>query len=210
MEDEKSFMHTLILGVCIIISAILIARMAFYKPVPYFEPHKVPKQTESQESSIQIQFTEQELTAILQNTGLQDSPLRELAISIQEDCQISLSGVLQKDKLQDMLADTASMNLLKTALALMPEECALSAQLSIAMEDGMPCLHVLGAQAGGVDLPQTILQLMEDEINETWKTFLSEQGIGMGEITTGKGVLYVKTQKNAASESFSEAAFLCT
>lgn len=189
LEEERSFLHTLILGVCVIICAILIARMAFDQPVPYFVPHRVtgPTTQDNPNDVLQLRLTEGELSGMIDDGLPEGSPITDITLAIGEQGRVELAATLSRERLQNFLpAQTVPRSL----LALLPESCEMEATMCVEWNDGLH-LRSVSASAAGVTLPEAAVEALAERAAQEITVLLARQGIAVGAIETMPGALQI-------------------
>lgn len=190
----------IIAGVCLAIGAVVLSRTAG-KTVS----EHIPGDTEIQEHTT-VQ-TEQVVTqtydssffiALIQDTCGDVLPLTNLAIEIQEDEKIVVSGILSKEqatKLLNQQSDSIAQSY-TAVLEFLPEELPVSCELQLQANDGTVNLTLQKLSVASMELPSAWMQedlLKPPERNlrmELEKTFTSISSISSQDGTlriSGKG-----------------------
>ncbi len=127
MQHEKSFGYTLILGVCVLISLMLIGRMLLYQPLPVHTPYT--GQISSQEQGKTMTYlSEQDVSKYLSEKLPEEVPLKDLQITLQKEGIVTAKGSLHKNVLLQFGVPQA-------VLLWMPEQIELSIRFT-ALSDG--------------------------------------------------------------------------
>lgn len=173
----------IIAGVCLAIGAVVLSRTAG-KTVP----EHIPGDTELQEHTT-IQ-TEQMVTqtydgsffvSLVQDTCGEILPLTNLAIEIQEDEKIVVSGILSKEQAEKLL-NQQSDNIAQSyaaVLEFLPEELPVSCQLQLQANNGKVNLTLQKLSVASMELPsawmqEDLLEPLERNLQmELEKTFTS-------------------------------------
>lgn len=190
----------IIAGVCLAIGAVVLSRTAG-KTVP----EHIPGDTEIQEHTT-VQ-TEQVVTqtydssffiALIQDTCGDVLPLTNLAIEIQEDEKIVVSGILSKEqatKLLNQQSDSIAQSY-TAVLEFLPEELPVSCELQLQANDGTVNLTLQKLSVASMELPsawmqEDLLKPLERNLRtELEKTFTSISSISSQDGTlriSGKG-----------------------
>ncbi len=173
----------IIAGVCLAIGAVVLSRTAG-KTVP----EHIPGDTEMQEHTT-IQ-TEQMVTqtydssffiSLIQDTCGDVLPLTNLAIEIQEDEKIVVSGILSKEQAKKLLnqqSDSIAQSY-AAVLEFLPEELPVSCELQLQAKNGTVTLTLQKLSVASMELPsawmqEDLLEPLERNLQmELEKTFTS-------------------------------------
>ncbi len=173
----------IIAGVCLAIGAVVLSR-TIGKTVP----EHIPGDTELQEHTT-IQ-TEQMVTqtydssffvSLVQDTCGDVLPLTNLAIEIQEDEKIVVSGILSKEQAEKLLnqqSDSIAQSY-AAVLEFLPEELPVSCQLQLQANNGKVNLTLQKLSVASMELPsawmqEDLLEPLERNLQmELEKTFAS-------------------------------------
>lgn len=163
MEHEKSFVYTLILGTCMLISLMLVGKMLLYKPVPVHAPHMVRQEGGHQEQGMSTKYlSDTDLSAMLAELLPQDFPLEALSISVQKNGTVHAQGTIVKAK----LLEASDMELLRALLKWLPDTFALNATFGTSISGNLLSLTLTDATAAGFQLPT-------DQMPEDWMNVLN-------------------------------------
>lgn len=168
MDEEKKTVYTLILGACMIISLILIARMMLYHPVPIHTPpgtqsQQQPleiKQLPAPEQKPAITLTEKDIEGMIENQLPDNFPLSDIKVKIKEDSIDAIGGLKKENLLQYLKANGYELTApLQAALMLVPDEFSLSCRFQVGTdhETGLLLFTPEKVSAGSVEIPSAVL-----------------------------------------------------
>lgn len=193
MEDDRSFVHTLILGACVLICAILIARMVLYHPVPTHAPHRAPvaEEMKQEENGQQMRITQEEVATLLTRVMPETSPITNLRISIWRDGRATLAASLRRDKLQDFMKTYQITSVPRALVFLMPDPCEIEATFSFASDtrSGGLLLTPVDASIGGLRLSAELLEPFGDQAAQALEGALRDRGILFTGLRTEDGAV---------------------
>lgn len=186
MDQERSFCYTLILGVCALISAVLLGRMLLYQPVAVHRPFAPVENAVSgstPQSAGEITLSGEELTTLLRAALPAETPVDGVTLSLYADGTLEATGDLRKERLQKLVDGSA-----RTLILLMPETCELRAVLSAGCdrETGELRLTVEELEAGGFGLPRELSGLLSEQLTRAANQALAEKGIRFSSIRITK------------------------
>lgn len=116
MEDEKSFVYTLILGTCILLCLLLVGKMTLQHLDNRAEEPQSPMTEVTEEpptETEEIRLTEQDLTAMLRQALPESFPVQNLSVSLWESDTVQLDGIAEKEQLQNSFAGSSIYTLLR-------------------------------------------------------------------------------------------------
>ena len=100
MEQDRSFGYTVILGVCVAASAMLLGRMALYEPAGLHRPHAAVENaafgSAVPEAENEITLTGAELTTLLRAALPENPPGADIRLSPHADGTVEASVNLEK------------------------------------------------------------------------------------------------------------------
>ncbi|MCI8856872.1 MAG: hypothetical protein HFH26_10065 [Clostridiaceae bacterium] len=178
MEQDRSFGYTVILGVCVAASAVLLGRMALYEPAGLHRPHAAVENaafgSAVPETENEITLTGAELTTLLRAALPENTPVADIRLSPHADGTVEASGSLEKGRLQASIGEVP-----RTLLLLMPDRLALRAVLSAGCDrsSGLLRLSVESVEAGGFGLPHRLSEVLSDQLSAAANQALAERGI---------------------------------
>ncbi len=190
----------IIAGVCLAIGAVVLSRTAG-KTVP----EHIPGDTEIQEHTT-VQ-TEQMVTqtydssffvSLVQDTCGGVLPLTNLAVGIQEDEKIVISGILSKEqatKLLDQQSDSIAQSY-AAVLEFLPEELPVSCELRLQANDGTVNLTLQKLSVASMELPSAWMQqdLMEP-LEQNFRTELEKTFTSISAISSQDGILHISGER---------------
>lgn len=180
MENEKNFGYTLLLGVCMLISLILIGKMLLYRPVPIYNPIASGQSTGTQseagqpgEENKKLQLQEDDVARMIEEHLPQDFPVKGISVNISKDGTILADGTVYKDKLTRYISSDGMM---RSALILMPSEFTLKSLFSAASgEDGTLTLTPQQISVDGFDFPVSVFSsALTNALNQAVNAALRE------------------------------------
>ncbi len=185
MKEEKSFAYTMILGVCLLLSLVMIGRMLLGRPAS----GKLPEQPEGEED-MEIQITETMIAERIRQ-ALPFSP-DELTATISETGTVSVHAEIQKEKLQEL--GLASGNL-RTALLFLPEHCDITAAWQPTVQNGAFQLDCTEAKLAGFSVPEQAAAELTNLLADAISNMLAEQQLTLKDIRCEDGILFFITEQ---------------
>lgn len=194
VENEKSFGYTLLLGVCMIISLMLIGKMLLYRPAPVHTPIGQPNaegvqqgQTEG-EGSKNMWLGEDEVAQMIEQYLPGDFPAKGISVAISHNGSVCAKGTLYKDKLAGYLESGSAM---RSALIFLPAQFELQADFTAACStEGQLTLTPQRIAAGGIELPVSALSpALSGALNEAVNQALQEKYEGYRSVRLMDGAL---------------------
>lgn len=185
-KEEPSFIYTLVLGVCMLLSLLLIGKMLLQHPTA---APPAPPVTENQqgEPSMELQISENDLATLI----VQAVPFttKGLQVGIGSDGTIEASASISRDALaQSELVDSS----MRTALLFLPDPCTLHGAWRVSVADGAVQLSTVSASIAGLALPETAVNTLTRMIAEAVNDSLREWGVGIGKLEFSKGSLLIR------------------
>lgn len=186
MEHEKSFIYTLILGACMLISLAMIGKMLLYEPVPMHTPHAITRvapytQNDKQEDTMII--TEQEAAELLSARLPDDFAVSDLSVAIGADGLLCAQGTVQKSS----IAAHLDQGLARSALLFLPDSFELRIECTVHYQNDAVVLTPKSFSAGTLELsgdvlPASFVQMFNTALNEALHSRMgSYASIRMGE-----------------------------
>lgn len=163
MENEKSFGYTLILGVCVLISLLLIGRMLLYQPLPVHTPYA--GQILSQEQGKTMTYlSEQDVSKYLSKKLPEEVPIKDLEITLQKEGIVTATGSLRKNVL-------LQFGVPKAVLLWMPEQIELSIRFTAQCDGTALRLSPSELKVGDVavpagHIPPEWLSMLNETVND--------------------------------------------
>lgn len=184
-HEERSAVYTLILGVCMLLSLLLIGKMLLGHPAS--TKPGAPPQADGEGNGMEIQLNEDELCALV----VQALPFEpeEINARIGDDGMVSISALVNKQTLADSGVITGGM---RTALLFLPEECEICGKWQLRAENNTIELDCRGIEAAGVTLPDELANSLSEKIADVLTQQLQTWQIDWTEIVCKDGVITVK------------------
>ena len=170
MEEEKSWVYTLILGVCMLLSLALIGRMLVGHPHSADQPGDNAAQDDLPQASDAIEWTADDLSEM----AAQALPFTADDLTV----QISRAGTVTLELTVSKTALSQSGFLegrLRTALLFLPENCALHGQWRPALADGSIVLTDCEITAAGLTLPEALAAKLSERLSAALNDRLAVQ-----------------------------------
>lgn len=189
MQEEKSFVYTLILGICMLLCLLMIGRMMLGHPEAESQPASPEENTEEQEGqNVGFQLSEEGLREMIVQ-ALLFAP-DDLSAEIHADQTISVSANVQRQALADSGLVPGN---LRTALLFLPDSCEVSACWTASLQDGAISLQCRKAEIAGIALPEEIAAALSDQIAEAINRQLAAQKIAPAELRWEDGMISIIT-----------------
>ncbi len=174
MEEERSLVYTLILGVCMLLSLLLIGRMLLGQPeeAPATDGNGAGGMQidQIQEEAREFKLTENDLSTLIVN-ALSFRPDR-IVTQISRDGTVSLSATVNRET---VLQNGIVSGGLRTALMFLPEKCGMQGEWRAGFTDGTVKLECIRIEIAGISLPENAagaatMQLMKslNELVKSW------------------------------------------
>lgn len=181
MEHERSFVYTLILGACMLISLLLVGKMLLYEPAPIHVPHMSQPQAEQKIQPQDTEDTNMIITAqdaagmILEKLPQTLAP-EQLTVGMGADGSLSIAGTVQKSAIESQLSNQMAQSI----LMFLPDrfDLKLSSMIQCAA-DGIVTLTPVTLSAGPLELPgsaipQDLLSVFNTAVNDALHSTLGE------------------------------------
>ncbi len=154
MEEERSLVYTLILGVCMLLSLLLIGRMLLGQPeeAPVTDGNGAGEMQIDQarrEEAREFKLTENDLSTLIVN-ALSFKPDR-IDTQISRDGTVSVSATVNRDT---VLQSGIVSGGLRTALMFLPEKCGLQGEWRAGFAEGAVRLECIRMEVAGISLPE--------------------------------------------------------
>lgn len=189
MQEEKSFVYTLILGICMLLCLLMIGRMMLGHPEAETQPVPSGEAAEEQEEqNVGFQLSEEGLREMIAQ-ALPFAP-DDLSAAIHADQTISVSANVQRQTLADSGLVPGN---LRTALLFLPDSCKVSANWTASVRDGAISLQCRQAEIAGIALPEDITAALSDQIAEAINRQLAAQQIVPAELRWEDGTISIIT-----------------
>ena len=158
MQEEKSWVYTLILGVCMLLCLLLLGRML----LGHAEQRAGDagnQDTEQGETQMGIPITDETLCTLL----AQALPVQttQLTAHIGADQTITVSAAVKRQVLEDSGLVPGS---LRTALLFLPDPCSISVCWTVALADGALALQCREATLADIALPEELTAPLSEQL----------------------------------------------
>lgn len=173
MQEEKSFVYTLILGICMLLCLLMIGRMLLGHPEAGQQPGSAgPAPDEQEETPMGFQLDEDSLRALM----LQALPFipEQFDVQICADETISVNATVLRRNLADSGVVPGN---LRTALLFLPDSCAVSACWEVTVQDSALVLRCRQAEIAGVSLPDEVTGALSEQIAAALNRQLAEDKV---------------------------------
>ena len=171
MQEEKSWVYTLILGICMLLCLLLIGRMLLGGPAHLSGSNDTQHEDSGQEETqMGIQIGEQELcTLISQALPFQ---LEEMTLHIRADQTISIRAAVHRQELENSGLIPGS---LRTALLFLPDSCKVYGAWSVTLQDSTVELQCSEAKIADIALPDEITGPLSEHLGAAINRVLEQQ-----------------------------------
>ncbi len=196
MEEERSFVYTVILGVCMLLSLLLIGRMLLGHPdeAPAADgtgqgvtQPDTGMEPQPEDEVKEIQLTDNDLSTLIVKK-LSFAPDR-IAVQISRDGTVSINATVRRDML---LESGVVSGALRTALMFLPEECGMQGAWTVSLRDGSVTLADGRMEVAGISLPGAAVEAATGKIAEGLNQVIAGWGITPAEISFEDGFIRVK------------------
>ena len=189
MESEEKCIYTVMLAVCIILSAFLIGKMVLHTDVPLHDPHTVVQRAGETraEDGREVALDGERLTSLVIRQLPADCPLDSLTVGIGADGSLLVTASAARDALQSLAELPAG------TAALLPAACTVSAALSVGLdrEAGAIVLEPVSVSVNGLRLPAALLKPAVGLLETALQDGLRAQGVTFASVRTEDGKLSV-------------------
>lgn len=175
MQGEKSFAYTMILGVCMLISLLLIARMLL-TPKPISEAPQM-QQEKSEDAEVKIEINNTLLAEMLSDAI--PISIENLTLEITNSGEVKVQGTVSKEVIREYIEDGA----LRTMLLFLPESCDMEISCKVALVEGVLELGDAKASVAGISVPDKFMELTQQQINEVVNAKIQEYGVDIKQIS---------------------------
>lgn len=182
MKAEKSTAYTLILGVCIILSLLLLGRMLLHKAELPQQDTVPDAEAPMEEDAMTKTLTEDDVSALI----LQALPLRPDALTAQigKDGTIAVSALISKQALGSLVSGN-----MRTALLFLPDPCKLYGAWTAQAQDGTVVLTPQRAEVAGMEMKPESMQRLTDALNQAVGTQLAAWELTVDDLSFEDGSL---------------------
>ncbi len=196
MEEERSLLYTVILGVCMLLSLLLIGRMLLGHPdeAPVADgtgqgvaQPETDTEPQPEDEVNEIQLTENDLSTLIVQK-LSFTPDR-IAVQISRDGTVSINATVRRDTLLESGVVSGG---LRTALMFLPEECGMQGAWTVSLRDGTIALADGRMEVAGISLPGPAVEAATGKIAEGLNQVIAGWNIAPAELGFEDGVIRVK------------------
>ncbi len=178
LEEERSLVYTLILGVCMLLSLLLIGRMLLGRPeeAPATDGNGTggtqteQSQPQAPDEPREFQLTENDVSTLIVN-ALMFEPER-IDTKITRDGTVAVSATVNRDT---VLRSGIVSGGLRTAMMFLPEECGLQGEWKAGFESGTVKLECKRIEVASISLPENTAgaatMQLEKSLNELVKSW---------------------------------------
>lgn len=187
MKEEKSFVYTLILGVCMLLSLVLIGKMLLHRSEPPKQPDITPQADQQQEDHMEIQINEDDL-GILITQALPFAP-NGLTVRIDKNSTVEVSASVDHQSLLDSGAVPGNM---RTAMMFLPDPCKVYGAWQVAWQDGALTLTAQRLEIAGFALPEQAAGALTEAIANAVNGQIQDWNVSIEEFLCQDGSLLLK------------------
>ena len=166
MQEGKSVVYTIILGVCMLLCLLLMGKMLLSRS----EVGAAPPEPE-EDTAMELHITEDEIASMLEQAI--PFPTEGTAVKISREGTVAVTTAVGRQTLSD---SGLVPGRLRTALLFLPERCKLYGEWSAMVEDGALHLDCRTIRLEGVALPAQTAQTLSDALAAQWNTRMEERG----------------------------------
>lgn len=183
MQEEKSHVYTIILGVCMLLCLLMIGRMLLGHPEQDASPEAdgltLPEQEETG-----MELRETDLCELMKQAL--PIPVREITAQIGADETISVVILVSKQDLQDSGLVPGG---LRTALLFLQEECRMYGSWTAAVAEGKITLQCENAEIGGISVPVELVTALTDQVAASINAYLEKADLAPEKLEWTDGAL---------------------
>ncbi len=166
MQEEKSAVYTVILGVCLLLCLLMLGNMLMGRAETDSAP-AAPKE----DTTMEFHITEDDIASVL--TEALPFPVESTAVKISHDGTIAVTTAVTRQNLTESGLVPAK---LRTALLFLPERCKLYGSWSVSVSNGKLNLTCQTIQLEGFTLPEQAAQTVSNEFAAQCNTRMEQQG----------------------------------
>lgn len=171
MQEEKSPVYTIILGVCMLLCLLMIGRMLLGHPEQEVSP-EVGHPTLPEQEETGMQLRELDLCGLIEQAL--PIPVREITAQIGADETISVVVLVRRQDLQESGLVPGG---LRTALLFLPEECRMYGAWTASVAEGKVALQCESAEIGGVAVPAELVTELTEQVAAAINDYLAKAGM---------------------------------
>ena len=165
MQEQKSVVYTIILGVCMLLCLLMLGRMLLGRA----DTGAAPAAPE-EDTAMELHITEDEIAAMLAQAV--PIPLDSTAVRISREGTVAVTVAVERQALSD---SGLVPGRLRTALLFLPAQCRLYGEWNVTIENGVLCLLCRTMQLEGFTLPGEAAQALSDAFAAQWNKQLEAQ-----------------------------------
>lgn len=165
MQEEKSAVYTVILGVCLLLCLLMLGNMLMGRADTGTAP-AAPEEGDAMEFHI----TEDDIASVM--TEALPFPVEDTAVKISRDGTIAVTAAVTRQALTE---SNLVPGKLRTALLFLPERCKLYGAWSAAVSNGKLSLACRTIKLEGFTLPEQTAQALSDAFAAQWNTRMEQR-----------------------------------
>lgn len=165
MQEEKSAVYTVILGVCLLLCLLMLGNMLMGRADTGIAP-AAPEEGDAMEFHI----TEDDIASVM--TEALPFPVEDTAVKISRDGTIAVTAAVTRQALTE---SNLVPGKLRTALLFLPERCKLYGAWSAAVSNGKLSLACRTIKLEGFTLPEQTAQALSDAFVAQWNTRMEQR-----------------------------------
>ena len=166
MQEQKSVVYTIILGICMLLCLLLMGKMLLSRS----EVSAAPSAPE-EDTAMELHITEDEIASMIEQAL--PFPIEGTAVKISREGTVAVTTAVRRQTLSDSGLVPGK---LRTALLFLPERCKLYGEWNAAVEDGALRLSCRTIRLEGFALPEQTAQTLSDALAAQWNTCMEERG----------------------------------
>ena len=169
MQEEKSAVYTVILGICLLLCLLMLGNMLMGRADTGIAP-AAPEEGDAMEFHI----TEDDIASVL--TEALPFPVEDTAVKISRDGTIATPSMeLPLTGKVKLTESNLVPGKLRTALLFLPERCKLYGAWSAAVSNGKLSLACRTIKLEGFTLPEQTAQALSDAFAAQWNTRMEQR-----------------------------------
>lgn len=171
MQEEKSYVYTIILGVCMLLCLAMIGRMLLGHPEQAVPPETGSSTLPEQEETA-MELREAELCDMIGQAL--PVPVHEMTTQIGADKTISVVILVSKQDLQESGLVPGG---LRTALMFLPDECRMYGTWTASVTNGKILLKCEKAEIGEIEIPADLVSMLTDQVAASVNEYFAQAGV---------------------------------
>ena len=165
MQEEKSAVYTVILGVCLLLCLLMLGNMLMGRADTGIAP-AAPEEG----NAMEFHITEDDIASVL--TEALPFPVEDTAVKISRDGTIAVTAAVTRQALTE---SNLVPGKLRTALLFLPERCKLYGAWSAAVSNGKLSLACRTIKLESFTLPEQTAQALSDAFAAQWNTRMEQR-----------------------------------